>query len=101
MPCALLHDGSSIVRVTPRVHLQTAISNMGGNFTASESSVSVKDDPNACQSHFGHWCIDGAHISRGGIIAVIVCVGFFVLLCIVLIPVCAVMALRRRRQVPK
>ena len=87
-----------------RPPLQAAITSNGGDFTTSLQSVteSSSDDSTtstACRSHFGHWCLDNSSVSRGGVIAIIVCVGFFVLLCLVLIPVFLLSAMRRRRSV--
>ena len=82
--------------------MQAAITSNGGAFSASlqsisDSSSSTDGSSTACKQHFGHWCIDHSRVSRGGIIAIIVCVGFFVLCLLVLIPVFALLARRRRR----
>ena len=78
------HRGWSSASLLPsgRAHLvclQAYLASQGYGFTASldsvsESSTSKTAAPSStCQKHFGHWCIDHAGISRGGIIAVIVC----------------------------
>ena len=83
---------------------QAAITSNGGSFTASVQSVTdtssgTDASTTACMKHFGHWCIDNSHVSRGGIIAIIVCVGFFVLCLLVLVSLAVLSARRRRRLV--
>ena len=82
--------------------MQAAIASNGGSFSASLQSVSdsssgTEGSTSACKQHFGHWCIDNSRVSRGGIIAIIVCGSFFVLCLLVLIPLFALSARRRRR----
>ena len=82
--------------------MQAAITSNGGSFSASLQSVTdtssgTDGSTTACKQHFGHWCIDHSRVSRGGIIAIIVCVGFFVLCLLVLASLAALSARRRRR----
>ena len=82
--------------------MQAAITSNGGSFSASLQSVSDSssgtESSAACKQHFGHWCIDHSRVSRGGIIAIIVCGSFFVLCLLILIPAFAVSAMRRRHS---
>ena len=82
--------------------VQAAITSNGGSFSASlqsvtDSSSSTDGSTTACKQHFGHWCIDHSRVSRGGIIAIIVCIGSLVLCVLVLASLAALSARRRRR----
>ena len=81
--------------LTPLLCLQKAIADKGGDFSPALQSVTTSDSTPACTQHFGHWCLDGKHISRGGIIAVIV-IGCLVLVAL-LAAIPALVLLRARK----
>ena len=45
---------------------------MGYSFGLQQDAALASPAAATCQKHFGGWCLDGKHINRGGIIAIIV-----------------------------
>ena len=80
--------------------LQAAITEAGGSFSAElVSSISQSDAAPACsKKKFGHWCLDGKRISRGGIIAVIVVGSLLVVAALAAIPALALWRAKKARN---
>ena len=73
--------------------VQAAIKQMNSDFSLGQSAAPAPPAAAACQKRFAHWCLDGKHINRGGIIAIIVVGSVLVLAAIV---AASVLAARRR-----
>ena len=78
--------------LTACMTVQAQLQKLGYTYQVQQYGVSAHQA--TCQKHFGHWCLDNAHISLGGIIAIIVVGSILVLACIAL---AAFLGARRHR----
>ena len=77
---------------------QAAIAANGGSFSPTLLSVSQSDAAPSCAKKFGHWCLDGKHINRGGIIAIIVIGSLIVLGLLAAIPALVIWRAHKARN---
>ena len=79
---------------------QQAITDAGGAFsTQLVGSITLSDSAPTCsKKKFGHWCLDGKHINRGGVIAIIVIGSLVVLAALAAIPALALWRAKRARN---
>ena len=72
-----------------------AIKQMNSDFSLGQSAAPAAPAAAACQEALCHWCLDGKHINRGGIIAIIVVGSVLVLAALV---AASILAARRRTR---